>query len=199
MARSHNQKIKILLLEKMLQNTDENHVVTMQEILDSLAEYEIPAERKSIYDDMEALRVFGLDIKYHRGRPGGYYVVGGQAVKDQKTLPAKPKKETPVQTRIIEEKVYHGYSKKEIRDTEKTMKLNFSASRKKDVQSYFGKLGEYKEKEDHMTVNLPSIAGPEFFGWLTSMGKDVYILKPKKTAAAYRDYLKSLAKEYKGI
>ena len=62
MARSHNQKIKILLLEKMLQNTDENHVVTMQKILDSLAEYEIPAERKSIYDDMEALRVFGLDI-----------------------------------------------------------------------------------------------------------------------------------------
>ena len=120
-------------------------------------------------------------------------------MKDQKTLPAKPKKETPVQTRVIEEKVYHGYSKKEIRDTEKTMKLYFSASRKKDVQSYFGKLGEYKEKEDHMTVNLPSMAGPEFFGWLTSMGKDVYILKPKKTAAAYRDYLKSLAKEYKGI
>lgn len=199
MARSHNQKIKILLLEKMLRNTDENHVVTMQEILDSLAEYEIPAERKSIYDDMEALRVFGLDIKYHRGRPGGYYVVGGEAVKDHKTLPAKPKKEAPVQTRIIEEKIYHGYSKEEIRDTEKTMKLYFPANRKKDVQSYFGKLGEYKEKENHMTVNLPSIAGPEFFGWLTSMGKDVYILKPKKTAAAYRDYLKSLAKEYKGI
>lgn len=199
MARSHNQKIKILILEKMLQNTDENHVVTMQEILDSLAEYEIPAERKSIYDDMEALRVFGLDIKYHRGRPGGYYVAGGEAAKDQKILPAKPKKEAPVQTRIVEEKIYHGYSKEEVQDTEKTMKLYFSASRKKDVRSYFGKLGEYKEKEDHMTVTLPSIAGPEFFGWLTSMGKDIYILKPKKTATAYRDYLKSLAKEYKGI
>lgn len=199
MARSHNQKIKILILEKMLQNTDEYHVVTMQEILDSLAEYEIPAERKSIYDDMEALRAFGLDIKYHRGRPGGYYVAGGEAAKDQKVLPAKPKKEAPVQTRIVEEKIYHGYSKEEVQDTEKTMKLYFSASRKKDVQSYFGKLGEYKEKEDHMTVTLPSIAGQEFFGWLTSMGKDVYILKPKKTATAYRDYLKSLAKEYKGI
>ena len=29
------------------------------------------------------------------------------------------------------------------------------------------------------------------------MGKDVHILKPKKTAASYRDYLKTLAKEYK--
>ena len=131
----------------MLQNTDENHVVTMQEILDSLAEYEIPAERKSIYDDMEALRVFGLDIKYHRGRPGGYYVVGGQAVKDQKTLPAKPKKETPVQTRIIEEKVYHGYSKKEIRDTEKTMKLYFSASRKRMCSLILANLVNTKKKK----------------------------------------------------
>ena len=71
MARSHNQKIKILLLEKMLRNTDENHVVTMQEILDSLAEYEIPAERKSIYDDMEVLRSFGMNIQFERGKATG--------------------------------------------------------------------------------------------------------------------------------
>ena len=34
---------------------------------------------------------------------------------------------------------------------------------------------------------------------MAMMGKDVHILKPKKTAASYRDYLKTLAKEYKGV
>ena len=56
----------------MLSGTGENKVVTMQEILDKLGQYGISAERKSIYDDMEALRDFGYDIQYKRGRTGGY-------------------------------------------------------------------------------------------------------------------------------
>ena len=63
MAKSHNQKAKILILEHLLAGTSRDRVVTMQEILDKLAEYEITAERKSIYDDLEALREFGLDIE----------------------------------------------------------------------------------------------------------------------------------------
>lgn len=39
----------------------------------------------------------------------------------------------------------------------------------------------------------------KFYGWLTGMGGSVRILKPKKSVAAYRDYLKSLAKDYKGL
>lgn len=54
MAKSHNQKAKILILEHLLAGTSRDRVVTMQEILDKLAEYEITAERKSIYDDLEA-------------------------------------------------------------------------------------------------------------------------------------------------
>lgn len=48
-----------------------------------------------------------------------------------------------------------------------------------------------------VTVQLPE--NSKFYGWLTGMGGDVRILKPKKSALAYRDYLKSLAKEYKGV
>ena len=55
MAKSTNQKAKILYLEKILQGTDETHPCTMQEILGRLQEYGISAERKSIYDDMEVL------------------------------------------------------------------------------------------------------------------------------------------------
>ena len=98
MAKSHNQKAKILILEHLLAGTSRDRVVTMQEILDKLAEYEITAERKSIYDDLEALREFGLDIEFKRGRPGGYYLKNGNvpsvqekptADKAQKAVPAK--------------------------------------------------------------------------------------------------------------
>ena len=76
MAKSRNQKGKILVIEHLLQGTGESRIVTMQEILDKLLEYGITAERKSIYDDIEALREFGLDVQYKRGRPGGYYLAG---------------------------------------------------------------------------------------------------------------------------
>ena len=73
MAKSRNQKGKILVIEHLLQGTGESRIVTMQEILDKLLEYGITAERKSIYDDLETLRDFGMEIHYRRGREGGYF------------------------------------------------------------------------------------------------------------------------------
>lgn len=88
----------------------------------------------------------------------------------------------------------------EIQDVEKPMKLLCRETIEKEVQEYFGSYGIYKNKESgYISVTAPQIAGPQFFGWLTAMGRDITIGQPKKTAAAYRDYLKLLAKEYKGI
>lgn len=78
MAKSNNQKAKILYLEKMLRETGEHHAISMQTILANLMEHGIRAERKSIYDDVEVLREFGMDIRYTRERPGGYYLAGQQ-------------------------------------------------------------------------------------------------------------------------
>ena len=66
MAKSNNQKAKILYLEKMLRETGEHHAISMQTILANLMEHGIRAERKSIYDDVEVLREFGMDIRYTR-------------------------------------------------------------------------------------------------------------------------------------
>ena len=76
MARSSNQKLKLLyMMEYFLQNTDEEHPVTTAQIINHLAAHDISAERKSIYDDIEALRLFGLDIiRVDSGRSSGYYV-----------------------------------------------------------------------------------------------------------------------------
>ena len=195
MAKSRNQKGKILVLEHLLQGTGESRIVTMQEILDKLLEYGITAERKSIYDDIEALREFGLDVQYKRGRPGGYYLAGGQEIAAAPESVQTEKKSEPV---IIYKE--NTLDKEEIQNTEKAMKLQCDASREKEIREYFGSYGEYKLKESgYLHVTVPHIAGPKFYGWLAMMGKDVHILKPKKTAASYRDYLKTLAKEYKGV
>lgn len=75
MARSANQKLKIIyLMDYLLQNTDEEHPATMADILAALADRGISAERKSIYDDLDALRTYGLDIMQARGKTVGYYV-----------------------------------------------------------------------------------------------------------------------------
>lgn len=75
MARSSLQKRKLLLLRSiLLENTDETRFLTMKDLIAHLAANGISAERKSIYDDIETLRVLGIDIKTVRGKSTGYYV-----------------------------------------------------------------------------------------------------------------------------
>ena len=74
MAKSNNQKAKILYLERMLLETGEHKTLSMQDILAGLGELGINAERKSIYDDVEVLRSIGMDIRYTRERPGVYFI-----------------------------------------------------------------------------------------------------------------------------
>lgn len=75
-ARS-NQKLKILYLAKIfLDNTDANHDITLQEIIDKLSANNVTAERKSLYDDIARLDDFGIKIKKTQyGKTYHYQVV----------------------------------------------------------------------------------------------------------------------------
>ena len=75
-ARS-NQKLKILYLAKiLLENTDAEHDITLQEIIDKLAANNVTAERKSLYDDIAQLDDFGIKIKKTQyGKTYHYQVV----------------------------------------------------------------------------------------------------------------------------
>ena len=56
MAKAFGEKLKILYLrDYLLKYSDEDHPVTLQNILSYLADQEIPAERKSIYRDLKIL------------------------------------------------------------------------------------------------------------------------------------------------
>lgn len=76
MARAPFQKLKILyLLDYLLRCSDESHPVTVAQLIQELHARGISAERKSIYDDLEALRTYGIDlVQAGQGRNSAYYV-----------------------------------------------------------------------------------------------------------------------------
>lgn len=77
MAKSSNQKTKLLhLYHILMRQTDEEHPISVPQIIDELGKYDIKAERKSIYDDLEALQTFGLDVQSRKGKSGGWFVGG---------------------------------------------------------------------------------------------------------------------------
>ena len=77
MSKSANQKTKLLhLYHILLRKTDEDHPLTVQQLIEELARLDIKAERKSIYDDLEALRLFGLDVQSRKGKVPGWFVGG---------------------------------------------------------------------------------------------------------------------------
>ncbi len=74
MKLSH-QKLKMMYLAKILmEQTDEEHTITVPEMIAELSKLGISAERKSIYDDLEYLQLFGLDICSNKTRTTNYYV-----------------------------------------------------------------------------------------------------------------------------
>ncbi len=79
MAKSANQKLKLLYILKILEEeSDEQHCISTQDLIAALQKYDISAERKSIYNDMEQLMRFGYDIVYVKARNGGGYYLAGR-------------------------------------------------------------------------------------------------------------------------
>ncbi|MFI3325648.1 MAG: WYL domain-containing protein [Clostridia bacterium] len=79
MSKQYNQSMKLLYLYKIFhEKTDENNRLTISEIKKELERYEIKSERKSLYEDFERLRIFGMDIiKQGDAKATAYYAVSG--------------------------------------------------------------------------------------------------------------------------
>lgn len=75
MSKTSNQKLKLLYLLKILmEKTDADHTLTVPEMILELDKYNIKAERKSIYDDIESLITFGIDILCRKSKTYDYYI-----------------------------------------------------------------------------------------------------------------------------
>ena len=81
MAKASGQKLKMLYLHKiLLEESDEEHPLSVRDLIDRLREYGITAERKSIYSDLEELEAFGVDLVQTRDTTTRYFI--GQRVFD---------------------------------------------------------------------------------------------------------------------
>lgn len=73
MAKSEKQKQKLLYIAKyLMEQTDETHAVSTPKLIEYLASEGIKAERKSIYNDIDTLNDFGMDIIRSDAHRGGY-------------------------------------------------------------------------------------------------------------------------------
>lgn len=76
MAKSNLQKMKLLLLMKMLhEESDEEHLLTTKEICGKLSDVGISCDRRTLAKDMQALNTYGFEIMSRMvGHEKGYYV-----------------------------------------------------------------------------------------------------------------------------
>ena len=75
MAKSSNQKAKILYLMRLFwEESDEDHPFSRKDLEERLGGMGIHSERKSLYNDIETLKNFGMDITYRKAPPEGYYL-----------------------------------------------------------------------------------------------------------------------------
>ena len=68
-------KLKLVKIWEILsQETDEEHPMSTQELLDKLAEMGIPCDRRTVYGDIKALNECGYEICCRRAISNEYYV-----------------------------------------------------------------------------------------------------------------------------
>ena len=79
MSKGANQKLKMLYLAKIfMEQTDDEHGLTMPEVIERLAAYDVNADRKTLYLDFEELRHYGLDILSQQVGHKTYYSLGAR-------------------------------------------------------------------------------------------------------------------------
>ena len=76
----NDQKLRILyLMQIMLSETDEEHILNASDLIRILKQkYDMEADRRTIYSDMDVLDRFGINIVQVKGRTSGYYVADRQ-------------------------------------------------------------------------------------------------------------------------
>ena len=68
-------KLRTLYIMKMLlEKTDEKYTMSAADIDKALGDYGMSADRKTVYNDIETLREFGMDVLQTKGSNSGYYI-----------------------------------------------------------------------------------------------------------------------------
>lgn len=73
------QKLKLLYIMKIfLEETDETHGITVPEIISRMSDLGADIDRRTVYDNIETLQLFGFDITAKRGKTYTYCLASRQ-------------------------------------------------------------------------------------------------------------------------
>lgn len=211
---SEKKKKLLCIAEILLKETDEEHAITLPELLQRLADLGIPAERKSVYDDLETLRSMGMHIGTKKEKSFKYYLqerlfsleelyLLGAEVRSSRAL-SKEQADTLLHKLEALCSVHQAAwlrqalsEKKQEKDGEKVT-LEFSAAYLEQMESWFGPdFAAEPSGKNRMRAVLKVKVGPRFFAWLFAQGTEVKIIAPKKLAEQFREKAKAAAKQYK--
>ncbi|MBQ6906587.1 MAG: WYL domain-containing protein [Clostridia bacterium] len=174
-------KLKILHLKEILEEeSDIEHYLSMEQILEKLEARGIPAERKSVYSDLKALEQFGCDIEHQNGKNGGYCINTRQFEQAEVKLLIDAlqasKFITQKKTKTIQEKLASlmgNYTKKKLLS-------RTSYSLKSENESIL-----YGIDEIHTAINENKKIRFQYMEWCASEKNDGFELVPRRNGEYY--------------
>ena len=216
MAKKANQKAKLLYLQKiLLEETDAEHALTIQQLIEKLAELEIPAERKSLYDDMETLQAFGLDIIATRSR-ANIYKIGSRLFTPAELLTlAEAVAQSPAidknKTRKLTAKIYSLGSKYQAQALQERsaaqtyeqaellcpVELRCSNDLVPVVLAYLSDSKIKKSKDEVSIIEGTAAVEQTFYNWLFSLGSKVKVIEPSTVKKEFVKQCKKAGSQYK--
>lgn len=216
MSKKGNQKAKLLYLQQiLLEETDDKYMLTVQQLIEKLEKIGIPAERKSLYDDIATLQNFGMDIVVNRSRANSYGVGSRLFTQQEIKLLTDMIFEHPglgaskVEKLIIKlGKLVSKYKAEQLNKTLASkryeeaehmcpVELRCSNDITPNVLEYLTESKIKKSKQDISVIEGTVIADQAFYNWLFGLGNKVRLIGPNNVKKDFIKHCKKVLSEYK--
>ena len=216
MSKKANQKAKLLYLQQiLLEETDEKHVLTVQQLIERLAELEIPAERKSLYDDIATLQAFGLDVIATRSRANIYRIGSRLFTLSELQLLAEAVVKSSAITQNKAQKLVDKLARLASRYQAETLRENLKAQKYDDAEllcpvelrcsneivpvvlQYLAESKVKKSKEETSVIEGTAVVDQAFYGWMFGFGNKVKVTEPANVKKDFVKYCKKVLNQYK--
>jgi len=185
MPKLPNQKLKLLYLHDiLLRHTDEEHPLTLAQIMSLLTECGVEIrDRKSLYDDVEQLRRFGLDVVGRKeGRDFVYFVASREfELPELKLLVDAVQSSRFITHKKTEELIRKVEGLASIHDARLLQRQVFVANRIKTMNESI----YYNVDTVHAAISQGSKISFRYFEWVLSWGAEKVEKKYRRDGRRY--------------
>ncbi len=144
---AQDTKLRLLYIWQILaEETDEDHILSASELIGLLTRrYDVTADRRSVYNDIDTLKEFGIDIVTVKGADHGYYIAG----RDFELAELKVLSDSVQVAKFI--------TRKKSEELIKKLKLLTSIHQGKQLQKQIALLGRPKATNETIFYNVDAI------------------------------------------